>query len=78
MHEFGYKDFQRINKINVEKNIEVNIVNYAKKHDLFCIKLTSPSRIGMPDRMFISKDGEVFFIEFKSKVKNQLNYKNIL
>lgn len=53
----------------LEKKIEANICTYAKKHGLFQIKLTSPSRIGLPDRMFISKDGEVFFIEFKAKGK---------
>lgn len=53
----------------LEKNIETNIITYAKKQGLFQLKFTSPSRIGMPDRMFISKDGEVFFIEFKTKGK---------
>lgn len=53
----------------LEKNIETNICTYAKKYGLFQVKFTSPSRIGLPDRMFISKDGEVFFIEFKAKGK---------
>ena len=28
-------------------------------------KFTSPQRAAVPDRMFISKDGFVFFVEFK-------------
>jgi len=49
----------------LEKVIEAKVCSYAR--DLGCLvyKFTSPSRRSVPDRLFITKTGEVFFIEFK-------------
>ena len=35
--------------------------------DITADRLTSPSNKSVPDRIFINKDGKVFFIEFKSE-----------
>lgn len=49
----------------LEKDIEKRVCAHAR--DLGCLvyKFTSPSRRSVPDRLFITKKGEVFFIEFK-------------
>jgi len=49
----------------LEKDIEKRVCDYAKSLGLLCYKFTSPSRRSVPDRMFITKAGVVFFIEFK-------------
>lgn len=51
----------------LEKDIEKKVCNYAKSLGMLCYKFTSPSRRSVPDRMFITKAGVVFFIEFKRK-----------
>lgn len=51
----------------LEKDIEKRVCDYAKSLDMLCYKFTSPSRRSVPDRMFITKAGVVFFIEFKRK-----------
>jgi Holliday junction resolvase len=49
-----------------EKQIESKIVKKAKELGFLTYKFSSPSNRGVPDRIFISPNGEVFFIEFKS------------
>ena len=49
-----------------ETQIESKIVKKAKELGFLTYKFSSPSNRGVPDRMFISPHGEVFFIEFKS------------
>lgn len=49
----------------LEKDIESKIVAYSKSLGCLVYKFTSPSRRSVPDRLFITKKGEVFFIEFK-------------
>ena len=49
-----------------EKQIESKIVKKAKELGFLTYKFSSPSNRGVPDRIFISPHGEVFFIEFKS------------
>lgn len=49
----------------LEKDIEKRVCDYAKSLGMLCYKFTSPSRRSVPDRMFITKAGVVFFIEFK-------------
>ena len=49
----------------LEKDIESKVCDYAKSLGMLCYKFTSPSRRSVPDRMFITKFGVVFFIEFK-------------
>ena len=49
-----------------EKQIESKIVKKAKELGFLTYKFSSPSNRGVPDRIFISPHGEVFFIEFMS------------
>lgn len=49
----------------LERDIEKRVCDYAKSLGMLCYKFTSPSRRSVPDRMFITKTGVVFFIEFK-------------
>jgi hypothetical protein len=49
-----------------EKQVESKIVKKAKELGFLTYKFSSPSNRGVPDRIFISPHGEVFFIEFKS------------
>lgn len=49
----------------LEKDIEAKVVAFAKSLGCLAYKFTSPSRRSVPDRLFITKTGKVFFIEFK-------------
>lgn len=49
----------------LEKDIERRVCDYAKSLKMLVYKFTSPSRRSVPDRMFITAAGVVFFIEFK-------------
>jgi len=51
----------------LEKDLEKKIVNKAKKLGYLTYKFVSPSNRGVPDRIFISESGKLFFVEFKSK-----------
>jgi hypothetical protein len=51
----------------LERDIEKKVCEYSRKLGMLCYKFTSPSRRSVPDRMFITKTGVVFFIEFKRK-----------
>ncbi len=53
----------------LEKQIENKVVTYAKNKDFLAYKFTSPSNRSVPDRLFISPTGQIFFIEFKRKGK---------
>jgi hypothetical protein len=53
----------------LEKEIEQKVVDYAKSKDFLAYKFTSPSNRSVPDRLFISPKGGMFFIEFKRKGK---------
>lgn len=48
-----------------ESNIEMNVSKYACNTGWWTSKFTSPSRAGVPDRIFI-KNGKTLFIEFKA------------
>ena len=50
----------------LEKDLEKKIVTKAKQLGFLSYKFVSPSTKGVPDRIFINKNGKVFFIEFKS------------
>ena len=52
-----------------EKYIEAEVCDYARKKGLLAYKFTSPARAAVPDRMFITQDGRMFFCEFKAKGK---------
>lgn len=49
----------------LEKVIEGKVVEHAKKLGCYVRKFTSPAHRSVPDRMFISPNGVVWFIEFK-------------
>lgn len=51
----------------LEKDIEKAVCAYAKTLGMLCYKFTSPSRMSVPDRLFITKAGVVFFVEFKRR-----------
>jgi len=51
----------------LERDIEKAVVAYAQKLGILCYKFTSPARRSVPDRMFITTSGVVFFIEFKRR-----------
>lgn len=50
-----------------EKQIESKVIKKAKELGFLTYKFSSPSNRGVPDRIFISPYGKVFFIEFKSE-----------
>jgi hypothetical protein len=50
----------------LEKTLESKITKKAKELGFLTYKFSSPSNRGVPDRMFISPTGNVFFIEFKT------------
>lgn len=51
----------------LEKDIEKDVCKYARSVRMLVYKFTSPACCSVPDRMFITKSGVVFFIEFKRK-----------
>lgn len=52
----------------LEKDIERKVCEYARSKGCLAYKFTSPSRMGVPDRLFIYM-GKVWFIEFKAPGK---------
>ena len=53
----------------LEKQIEAKVCEYAKSKGVLAYKFTSPARAAVPDRMFVTQDGRVFFCEFKAPGK---------
>ncbi len=51
----------------LEKDIEAAIVKFAKSLRFLVYKFTSPSRRSVPDRLFVTPGGLVFFMELKRK-----------
>lgn len=49
----------------LERDIEHRVCQFAKQQGCLVYKFTSPSRRSVPDRLFITPKGEVFFAEFK-------------
>lgn len=49
----------------LEKEIEKRVCAFAKSLHCYERKFTSPSRRAVPDRLIITPNGIVFFIEFK-------------
>ena len=49
----------------LEKQIEAAVCDYAKTKGVLAYKFTSPNRMAVPDRLFISPDGRIWFCEFK-------------
>lgn len=51
-----------------EKDIEHSVSEYAKRIGMVSWKFTSPSKVGVPDRIFLH-NGRTLFIEFKAPSK---------
>lgn len=49
----------------LEKEIEKQLVQQVQVLDGWCLKLTSPSVVGLPDRMILLPHGRVAFVEIK-------------
>jgi hypothetical protein len=49
----------------LEKDIERKVCEYARQEGFLAYKFTSPQRAAVPDRLFISPTGSMFFVEFK-------------
>lgn len=52
-----------------ESDIEAHACSYAKELGCWQTKFKSPTNRGAPDRLMITPDGLVFFIEFKKRKK---------
>ena len=53
----------------LESKIEKSVCDYAKKQGFYVRKFKAPGQRGVPDRIFLSPIGQVFFIEFKAEGK---------
>jgi len=51
----------------LEKNIERKLVKETKACQGMCLKFTSPSMTGMPDRIILLPKGKIGFVEVKRK-----------
>ena len=51
----------------LERQIESKVKDYARSRGFLAYKFTSPGHAFVPDGLFISPKGVVFFIEFKRK-----------
>lgn len=49
-----------------ESQIEKSVSDYARRKGCYTRKFSSPAHRGVPDRLFITPAGAVFFIEFKA------------
>jgi hypothetical protein len=51
----------------LEKEIEHRMVRMIKERGGLCYKFVSPSNLGVPDRIVITPDGRVIFVELKTE-----------
>lgn len=49
-----------------ESHIERQLVTAVKKHGGLCYKFVSPGNPGVPDRLVITPEGRVIFVELKT------------
>jgi hypothetical protein len=52
-----------------ESKIEAKVTKYAREKGCYTRKFKSPGNRGVPDRLFMTPTGVVFFIEFKAPGK---------
>ncbi|MDB9741473.1 hypothetical protein OAB00_01320 [Akkermansiaceae bacterium] len=52
-----------------ESQIEKAVSTHARKLGFYVRKFSSPNNRGVPDKLFISPHGFVFFVEFKAPKK---------
>lgn len=57
----------------LEKEIERRMVLEVKKRGGLCYKFVSPSNPGVPDRIIITPDGRVVFVELKTEIGRLAN-----
>ncbi len=60
----------------LESNVEEPVVKYAKSKGMVIFKLDFATNAGWPDRLFLTKDGAHFFIEFKRPGKTLRKLQN--
>lgn len=53
----------------LEKTLESKIAKYAKDKGCLCYKFSSPGKRAVPDRLIISPQGRVLFLEIKAPGK---------
>ena len=51
----------------LEKEIEKTVIAYARSIGYYVRKFVSPSNRSVPDDLFLSPKGRIFFVEFKRK-----------
>ncbi|MDL2252648.1 VRR-NUC domain-containing protein [Ruminococcaceae bacterium OttesenSCG-928-I18] len=52
----------------LEKDIERRMAKMVKDRGGLCYKFTSPGSPGVPDRIVITPDGRVYFVELKTTI----------
>lgn len=52
----------------LEKEIERRMVRAVKERGGLCYKFVSPSNPGVPDRIVITPEGKIIFVELKTEV----------
>lgn len=57
----------------LEKEIERRMVRMVKERGGLCYKFTSPSNPGVPDRIVITPEGRVVFVELKTEIGRLAN-----
>ena len=53
----------------LEKVIEKKVCDYAKLHRMIVYKMNPLNNRGIPDRLFLTAAGDIFFCEFKQAGK---------
>lgn len=61
----------------MEKVIEKKVSDYAKKNGVLSYKINSISCRGLPDRMFLNNNGDIYFVEFKQKGKKPTDLQSL-
>ncbi len=56
-----------VRKIMKESTIEGRLVRSAKQAGWLALKFVSPGNAGVPDRMLISPEGRIIFVELKTE-----------
>ncbi len=57
----------------LEKDIERRMVQMVKQRGGLCYKFVSPANPGVPDRIVITPDGKVIFVELKTEIGRLAN-----
>ena len=56
-----------------ESEIERKMVRMVQQRGGLCWKFTSPGTPGVPDRIIITPDGRIYFVELKTEVGRMAN-----